>query len=385
VETYARVAVHSYSYSDFLRVRRFAGLDGLRAISIGLVLFFHLPRTPGTNPLIQNAQDNGSIGVSLFFVISGFLISTLLLREQQQSGRISLRKFFLRRAFRLLPLYYAMLALVFAIATWTTAFTPHSRAILQQHALGYWLYFSNWLPAWNESPLFFSWSIAAEEQFYLVFGFLMFAVTSRSALLAVVIALVVKTSLALLVGSVAQSDLFWRIVLSCQEPILWGVLVGFLLNSKTAYSKVGTWLKSPLVCGTAALAFVAWLLLPHGTAAATERLVYPGLAVVVGGVAIRRRIPILDSAVLSHVGKVSYGMYLIHWFVTVVIERMLPPGTPLAVFFALQFGTTVAVASILFRWFEQPCIAFARSRFGTAPHRSVEAETPAIKPTFAKV
>src|SRR5512133_2184884 len=93
------------SYGGFQSSAYFPALDGLRAISILLVLAHHLPRFE--SPLLQIMQENGRYGVSFFFAISGFLICTLLLREQRENGRISLTKFYSRRALRLFPLYYA--------------------------------------------------------------------------------------------------------------------------------------------------------------------------------------------------------------------------------------------------------------------------------------
>src|SRR5690606_33976224 len=96
----------------FLAVRYWPALDGLRAVSILLVVLFHT-----TDPVWQ--VIDGRMGVTLFFVISGFLITTLLLREEERRGQVSLRGFYIRRIFRIAPLYYlalgATLVLVLAM------------------------------------------------------------------------------------------------------------------------------------------------------------------------------------------------------------------------------------------------------------------------------
>src|SRR5215831_11452940 len=97
----------SVEHRAFLEVRRFGSLDGLRAISILAVIWSH---GPGQTAKWELARS-GRLGVDLFFAISGFLITTLLLREQSASGGISLRQFYARRALRIFPLYYAVLAL----------------------------------------------------------------------------------------------------------------------------------------------------------------------------------------------------------------------------------------------------------------------------------
>ena len=84
----------SLTHADYLALRRFPALDGLRAIAAVLVVFFHY----GGPDWLQ-----GWAGVQMFFVLSGFLITTLMLREERGTGRISLKEFYLRRSFRILP------------------------------------------------------------------------------------------------------------------------------------------------------------------------------------------------------------------------------------------------------------------------------------------
>src|SRR5438477_150946 len=95
-------------FQEFKARSYFDSLDGLRAISILMVLFHHVPRVAEWN-WFYTLQENGRYGVSFFFVISGFLICTLFLREEEKTGRIDLPKFHARRALRLLPVYYVAL------------------------------------------------------------------------------------------------------------------------------------------------------------------------------------------------------------------------------------------------------------------------------------
>ena len=97
---------------DWLASGRVPGLDGLRALSIALVLFCHGAKTAGSPlPLaLRERYSYGTLGVDIFFVISGFLITLLLLREESRNGTVSLRGFYTRRAFRILPAYFGRLA-----------------------------------------------------------------------------------------------------------------------------------------------------------------------------------------------------------------------------------------------------------------------------------
>ena len=142
---------------------RIAGLDGLRAISIGLVLAAHLsgtrgyPRIPGW--LVPLAV-NGALGVSVFFVISGFLITTLLLRETNATGALDIKRFYVRRALRIFPAYYLFLLVVSAL--WICQAIRLAPGELLSAAT----YTRNFYRggSWSTGH---AWSLAIEEQFYL--------------------------------------------------------------------------------------------------------------------------------------------------------------------------------------------------------------------------
>src|SRR5215204_4069012 len=94
-------------------VRTIPSLDGLRGISIGLVMLAHLKGTTGVPSLLSTPLlDHGTLGVRIFFVISGFLITRLIVQEIEQTGRLSIRLFFIRRALRIFPAFYLYLAVI---------------------------------------------------------------------------------------------------------------------------------------------------------------------------------------------------------------------------------------------------------------------------------
>lgn len=136
-------------------------LDGLRAISIGLVVAWHVAGFTEVFPLDQMWRfDGGNLGVRVFFVISGFLITSLLLGEHGRSGRIDLPRFYFRRTFRLMPALYAFLLAMWAADALGWQNVPASAIA---HAA---TYTGNYLStAW---PVGHTWSLAVEEQFYLI-------------------------------------------------------------------------------------------------------------------------------------------------------------------------------------------------------------------------
>ena len=142
---------------------RIPSLDGLRAISIGMVLTAHLAASVTAlehRPLLLYTIGNGNRGVSVFFVISGFLITSLLLKERELTGKISLRDFYLRRAFRILPpfwVFLACIAVIWKLRIIETSWTNLGVALifLRDYIPGDW---------WTGH----SWSLSVEEQFYLL-------------------------------------------------------------------------------------------------------------------------------------------------------------------------------------------------------------------------
>ena len=160
-----------------IRGRHLPGLDGLRALAVLGVVAYHLH---------LRFMAGGYLGVDLFFVLSGFLITSLLIEERQSTGGVGFGAFWARRAKRLLPALFVMLVVVSVYVAVTSHFQlPGARVLntstLRGDAIATMLYVSNWhLIATSQgyfnhfafpSPLEHTWSLAIEEQFYLVFPF----------------------------------------------------------------------------------------------------------------------------------------------------------------------------------------------------------------------
>ncbi len=153
---------------------RIPSLDGLRAISILLVLLGHAAMSNGAPHLMGPFSHVGNIGVRFFFVISGFLITTLLLKESTRTGTISLRQFYLRRTLRIFPAAYFFIAVMAAMAGlhWIKMI-PHEVLYAATYTMNYHDYKALWLGQ--------LWSLAVEEQFYLLWPGLMLLAGARRA------------------------------------------------------------------------------------------------------------------------------------------------------------------------------------------------------------
>jgi peptidoglycan/LPS O-acetylase OafA/YrhL len=143
---------------------RIPSLDGLRAVSILLVLFGHLCGTPNFLPLKPWGDLNtGEFGVRVFFVISGFLITTLLIKEEKKTGTVSLRGFYVRRFYRIFPAFYTYLAVMLTLAAASVIQLFPGDAI---HAVTFTMnHHPDASRSWWVGHL---WSLSVEEQFYLL-------------------------------------------------------------------------------------------------------------------------------------------------------------------------------------------------------------------------
>ena len=155
--------------------RSIPSLDGLRGVSIILVLFAHVRGTRGAPAFLSSAVfDHGVLGVRVFFVISGFLITRLIVEEIEATGRLSLSLFYIRRALRIFPAFYLFLAVV------ASATAVHWLAISTVNLIFAATYTMNFVlhGYWETGHL---WSLAVEEQFYLLWPFTICALGLRRA------------------------------------------------------------------------------------------------------------------------------------------------------------------------------------------------------------
>ena len=180
-------------YVGFRNARHFPALDGLRALSVGLVYFFHA--APHRTGFLSGWE-----GVTIFFLLSGFLITTLLLREHEDTGRISLAAFYIRRVFRIFPLYFFVLGVHYLLIV---GMGIGGHAAQLSKAMPYYLtYMSEWAADPPGTPFHQSWTLGIEEKYYFVWP-LLIGLLLRGPLrtrLAVVVTLVLVPFLTLQIG-----------------------------------------------------------------------------------------------------------------------------------------------------------------------------------------
>ena len=332
---------------SFWLANYFPSLDGLRALSLVLVIGGHL-RT--TVPLRQYV--NGGLGVGIFFVLSGFLITTLLLREAAAQGAFSFRGFYVRRLFRIVP-PYALTLLIY----WLVGMLPSQNALHAKFARGlpYFLTLRNeYVPAGIDVCFTHSWSLSVEEKFYLVWPVLLFFLLrypqSKWALVPLTLApLLISPARTLPVAYFALllgSCLAWCLDKARVSP---QKLLDIANNMPTTLV-AGLWLLSYLVSLVPALR-IAFIVV---TAAVVAFLVLRSSWLS----------NLLGSRIATWVGRRSYSMYLFHAFcLSAVEDHLLRPSTVGRYLAAtiICYLATLSVASAVYIILEKPSISFGRT------------------------
>lgn len=358
-------------YAKFRGVRFFGSLDGLRALSIVAVIWFHCWwGTPYDKRLeAMPVLRQGGFGVQIFFVISGFLITTLLLRERDRFGQISIRDFYVRRALRIWPLYYATIGL-YVVLMVVVVHGFRSRDFF--HYLPYFLtYTYTWFmsPQWNAGTFNLAWTLCTEEQFYAFWPLVLRFVRGRwsSAIILALVALKVAAREGWTNAYLRPGWLPTRIVMSISIAICFGVLLAQALHSERGFR----WLNRSLGhrwSAPTALAVLAITLAPEHV---PYLAAFAATAALVGACAIREDnglASVLQLRPVAYVGVLSYGMYLLNSVAIHGVEFAMGRVGLLNPLLVFPFGLAAAScgAFLSHRYFESRFLRlksrFSRSR-----------------------
>ncbi|RDI18703.1 acyltransferase family protein [Lentzea flaviverrucosa] len=370
--------MRTLTHGEYLAMKRFPALDGMRAIAAVMVVFFHY-----AGP--QWARLNGWIGVHLFFVLSGYLITTLALREESRNGRISIRDFYVRRAFRILPVYYVVLGIVVAFAWLRHEYTSSGLASVMPFYLTFTNEFAPPGQVFGQS-----WTLGVEQKFYLVWPALMFTIG----------AFTLKRRLPMTLGLMALAAVGHFMEIPYVSPaayfmIISGCLLAFLLHSPRSFGVLRPF-THPLVSVPALAAAVVVQTnigeidaLVGGTGGLLPVALY-GLSVGLLIVSTLRGGPIqwlLSLRPMAFVGDRSYSLYLIQGVAGTVVALSIPA---LAVHrTAAGIAVTLVsllMADLLFRWVEQPMIDQGRKLIRKLNERKAAraaADVPERQPELA--
>lgn len=350
-------------------------LDGLRGLAILLVIVFHFTVSDSNNGALRRSvlylTGAGWVGVDLFFVLSGFLITTILYQAKESDGFF--RNFYMRRVLRIFPLYYGVLLVAFGIAP-----LFHKVAVDNQWAL--WLYLTNFVPV-NHSSFVHFWSLAVEEQFYMVWPAVVF-VLNRRALMGVCGAMMLAALVARIVrvSTGSNAELTYYATYCRMDSLAVGALIALVALAPggiAALARPAKWVGA--IAGAFLVGMYVWNrgffhpympYKPHVThldgGMVVQTVGYSLLGLFFGAVLIRAILAspdslfgrIFNSLGLQFFGKYSYGIYVIHGLIHPLLHHHLPPAAMpkgggmffLALAGRIALGTAVSVAGALLTW-----------------------------------
>lgn len=358
------------------RLRHQPSLDGIRAVAVLAVMLFHggVGRATG-----------GFIGVDMFLVLSGFLITTLLLEEITATGRIAVKEFWLRRARRLLP---ALVLVLLAVAVFGAFVASDEEALgLRGDLLGSLFYVQNWRLVFSgqgyfaqfgsPSPLRHMWSLAIEEQWYLIWPLVFLGIVKlarRNVHLITVMVLTLAAASAVLMAVLANhggdhTRAYYGTDTRAQALLIGAALAVTFGRRFDRVSRAFTWIAQALAIAGAG--FLAWFITGQSD---TWSLLYRGgfalIAVAAAALIVGAMTPgpvrwVLALQPLPAIGRISYGLYLWHWPVYVFLspERTGLTGNRLLL---LRLVASFVPALLSYFFVEQP---IRQQRVGWVRHR----------------
>jgi peptidoglycan/LPS O-acetylase OafA/YrhL len=340
-------------------------LDGIRALSFLLVFVSHC----GLEDLVP-----GGLGVTAFFFLSGYLITTLMRTEYERNGKVSLKHFWLRRALRILPPFYLVLAFAYALPALSGSFSvATAQALLAQalHVTNFYIINHGYTGFPEHTGTGVYWSLAIEEHFYLVFPFLYIYLRRyglspawQATVLALLCAAALVWRLTLVLGFDAPSTRTYMGSDTRLDSILFGALLAIganpVLDARRGDEKVWARLLVPVALAV----LLASLLIRQEAFRETARYTLQGLAfLILFSAAIRfPQWPIfkwLNSRPLVFIGTLSYSLYLVHLCVLFIVHDLLHVDS-LLWRGVLSLAISLAVSWLIYKFVEKPCAALRR-------------------------
>ena len=331
-----------------------AGLDGLRALAVMTVMAFHLG---------WSFVPGGAFGVSLFFTLSGYLITQVMLADHDRAGKVDLKRFWTRRLRRLVPGSIVCLIAVTVVALFGLLEGDRLRGDLFA-ALGY---SANWRFATagttyaelfesTPSPVLHFWSLAIEEQFYIIFPLLMVVLLRWRKLLVPTLALLTGASVAAMVLTSSRNLAYYGTHTRAAE-----LLIGALLALVIPVSKQLSTAVQKIVATLGVVAFVAFVYIATNAHTSDAWLYQGGLSgfsLISSVLIIAVLVPgplrlLMSSRPMVAIGRITYSLYLFHWPVFVVLneDRMGFDGVALSL---TRIAVTVLFACLSAWLIENP-------------------------------
>jgi peptidoglycan/LPS O-acetylase OafA/YrhL len=360
---------------DGLRFYAFLGVFVFHTLPVDTPFFraLHLPLPWLWKAIIQS----GATGVDLFFALSAFLITSLLLRERLETGGISLRLFYIRRILRIWPLYFLVLALgiVVAHASRLSHLWYYTQSLPWYYVVGYLTFLSNWVCAAFGGPQSICaplWTVSIEEQFYLIWPAFAKMLQRRGMFItgAVALLLPIGSQFVILLIGAKSSYIYFGSASRCGS-----LGAGIILALCVArLPKLGSSARFLLVAAgvTGLIVSTAWT----GDRVGIRMMIARSVISLASGAilygCVYSRTKFLTCGLLVRLGKVSYGLYMLHFTALLIVMSLLQPrhGWRLLAAKLLALILSIFLAFASYRWVESPFLRL-KDRFATIPSRPV--------------
>lgn len=360
-------------------------LDAIRGVSALMVFSCHACYAPNAatftgawNAALTRLTTQGPLGVNVFFVLSGFLITHLLLQEQEQTGRIHVRRFWWRRVLRIWPMYYLVVLLGFVVVPWVkqcAGLTPHE----DMHSWQFLFFLSDLYKARGVEPdavlLTVLWSVAVEEQFYLLWPLVLRALP-RARYPWLFGAILVGAIIARLVMS-SKDAMQWH-PLSCMGDLATGALGAWLVRGERGRRWVAE--RPPVVIPLVLVFFALLYAMGPSIGFPGWHHVYRCLfafaslgVILLAAFSPHRFVPFVHLSWLGKLGRISYGFYCLHMVGVLLAMQVLAyvgldrlPWHAFVLQPLLALLVSVPLAALSYRYFERPFLRL-KDRFAPPP------------------
>lgn len=348
--------ITSENYSSYLEVKEIPSLNGWRAIAVTLVILGHLKVMLIPNDILYKILDNfvyPEFGVRIFFVLSGFLITTLLIKEIKKTGRINILNFFIRRFLRIVPalwLYLLTIAVLNHVFNFELTFS---------HFLGPLLYLNNFNIFPRSWIIGHTWSLAVEEQFYLIWPFIFYLLKN---LLFVCLFFIVYTSIVITIVYFKPqlSQVLLEPFLQPAAAIFTGAALAIIWSKNFYHINIRNYLKNYFFLLSVLAILTIYILKHYGL---LSLILYSGgdtilnlivAYLIVFSIVKKQGIvyTILNKKILVNIGLLSYSLYL--WQQVFIIPAGAFTNWSRYFFFPFNILAIAVVAYFSHHYFEKP-------------------------------
>lgn len=345
------------------------GLNGIRAIAVFFVILFHWELPPALS-FLRTILPNGNFGVNLFFVLSGFLISSILLIEKEKAGGLNqlnkkiIINFYIRRFLRIFPIYYLTLLILFF--TSLPGFSENFIFYLT-YTENFHVYFTHTWDSFSHT-----WSLAVEEQFYLVWPFIIIFI-KKSKLIYVFLFFILLGPLFSIFQTVFLKPALNVFILppSCFDAFGLGGLLAYCYTNNNL-TQIKKWTK--ILLPFSIILFFYWIFAPMGGhfqyfKRSSDSIMACGLILFcLSNNHVNIRNKLLENKVMYQLGMVSYGIYLFHYSIPYFYASAKQSlhfsfeKYDLLINYGFMFIILIAISLLSFHLIEKPILTL-KSRF----------------------